>query len=445
MRSAYRDTTSADSTVLPYILLAAGIIRAAVVLLLRTYRTPLLWEVGPLAANLYHRLGYAEQLPGQQPWPAIFMPPGYAFWVAAFYKVFGMGPTAYIAIQVCQIGLGLVVVLLVYKLAVILVGHDCAAAAAAMTALYPPLVYLPVEFHAINLYLPLEMACIYFLAEFATARKGTTSVFLAAVCMGGLLLFRAEALALVVIFAALLLVLRGKSALIPALWFLLISFAILAPWTIRNYVFFRSLIPVCQSSGTNLWIGNNPLATGDDRYQAADDVRSALSKDTKGDVAREFGLTQIPLEIRESFRQIPFDKDSLIRKDRVLQTVAVRFIESQPKQFLRVALKKSFYFFFVDFHHEMGRRPVYWIPASLLSLLALAGLVLGWRDLDKSFLLVIVPILFSVLLGAVVFVIPRYRIVNDPLLILCAALLAPAIKRTRDGDALVDPLVRRLS
>ena len=34
------------------------------------------------------------------------------------------------------------------------------------------------------------------------------------------------------------------------------------PWTIRNYVIHKQLIPICTTMGELLWRGNNPLATG---------------------------------------------------------------------------------------------------------------------------------------------------------------------------------------
>ncbi|MDP3790022.1 MAG: glycosyltransferase family 39 protein, partial [Candidatus Omnitrophota bacterium] len=48
-----------------------------------------------------------------------------------------------------------------------------------------------------------------------------------------------------------------RSVLIGAIMILLV-----APWTIRNYVIHKQLIPICTTISEVLWRGNNPLATG---------------------------------------------------------------------------------------------------------------------------------------------------------------------------------------
>ncbi len=44
---------------------------------------------------------------------------------------------------------------------------------------------------------------------------------------------------------------------------LLISLAIVAPWTFRNYITFHRFVLVSANSGMNLFEGNNPVATGE--------------------------------------------------------------------------------------------------------------------------------------------------------------------------------------
>lgn len=67
--------------------------------------------------------------------------------------------------------------------------------------------------------------------------------------------------------SAALLFLRSQrdSRLARSLLFLGIAYTLLAPWILRNYRLFHELVPSTTASGINLYIGNNPNATGSDR------------------------------------------------------------------------------------------------------------------------------------------------------------------------------------
>jgi hypothetical protein len=64
---------------------------------------------------------------------------------------------------------------------------------------------------------------------------------------------------------------------------------------------------------------------------------------------------------------------------------------------------------------------MYWLPSILLSLLAIWGAVLRGKKILRKGLLLVVSILFAVAVGIVVFVLPRYKIVVDPFIIIFAA------------------------
>src|SRR5205823_6068560 len=100
-------------------------------------------------------------------------------------------------------------------------------------------------------------------------------------CTGILMTFRGETPALTLLYATILLFRGGLKSVKQALVFIVIAFVCLAPWTVRNYRVFGRIVPVCESGGINLWIGNNPAATGDDRYPVADIIRGDFAR---GDV-----------------------------------------------------------------------------------------------------------------------------------------------------------------
>src|SRR5436305_7313095 len=119
----------------------------------------------------------------------------------------------------------------------------------------------------------LEVGVVLLLIRNSEDSRSWKNVLAAGMCMGLLMLFRGETPALMLLYTVILFLRVGLKGATQAMVFALVASACLAPWTIRNYSVFGRFVPVCSSGGLSLWVGNNPLATGDDRYPAADIVR----------------------------------------------------------------------------------------------------------------------------------------------------------------------------
>jgi hypothetical protein len=399
------------------VLIVAALLRLASIVVVRSFLHPQTWEFGLLAENLAKGLGYSDLMWNGTYQPSIYMPPAYPFLLAFFYQIGGERPVTFLVIELMQAGLGVLLVYLIYRLGLILVGEPEAIVAACLTAIYPTQVYMANEFHPINIYIVLEAATVFFLVRYLEISASSKDLIMAGMCAGILMSFRGETPALILLYAALLLFRGGLKAAKPALVFLLIAFACLAPWTIRNYRVFGRIVPVCASGGINLWIGNNAAATGDDRYRVADIVRGDFAR---GEVLPD-EFEQLPSEVRQAFSRIPIDRNSQIAKDDALKHLAVDFMRTHPKKEAILSLKKLFVFSVFDPRHEKGRQPMYWLPSILLSMLAIWGGVLRGKRILLQDLLLVASILFAVAVGVVVFVLPRYKIVIDPFIIIFAA------------------------
>lgn len=399
------------------VLIVAVLLRLASIVLVRNFLHPQMWEFGALAENLVKGLGYSDVTSNGTYQPSIYMPPAYPYFLAFFYRIWGARPVTFLVVELIQVGLGVLLVYLVYRLALILLGKAEAIVAACLIAIYPAQVYMCNEFHPINMYIVLETATVFFLVRYLEISASWKDLTMAGVCAGILMSFRGETPALILLYATLLLVRGGLKAAKPAVVFFLIAFAFLAPWTIRNYRVFGRIVPVCASGGLNLWIGNNPLATGDDRYPAADIVREDF---VRGSVLQS-EFEQLPPDVRQALSLIPIDRNSQIAKDQVLKHLAVNFIRTHPKDEVKLSLKKLLDFLVFDPRHEKGHQPMYWLPSILLSLLATWGVVLRGKRILRQDLLLIASILFAVAVGVVVFVLPRYKIVVDPFIMIFAA------------------------
>jgi 4-amino-4-deoxy-L-arabinose transferase-like glycosyltransferase len=328
------------------------------------------------------------------------MPPAYSYFLASFYWIAGERPGTYLAIEIVQAGFGVLLVYLVYRLAALLLGRNGALGAACLVAIYPAQVYLCNEFHGISIYIVLGVAAVFFLVRYLELTNSWRDVCVAGLCMGLLMLFRGEGPAIVLIYAAILLIRGGRKALVPATAFLLIAYACITPWISRNYRAFDRVILVCASGGRNLWIGNNPRATGSQHYNQFNpmqaDVKSVFDRLRPGPLAS-------------------------VEKDEALKHLALTYMRTHPSDEAWLSLKKLFIFFVFDPAHPKGRDPVYWIPSLLLSFCAIWGGWLRGRKLLTTDLLLVGSIAFAVAITTVVFALPRYKIVIDPFIMIIAA------------------------
>jgi hypothetical protein len=78
--------------------------------------------------------------------------------------------------------------------------------------------------------------------------------------------------------------------------------------------------------------------------------------------------------------------------------------------------------FVFDPSHGKGKQAMYWMPSLLLTLIAMWGVYLRGPDLlTGPNLFIAASIAFAVLVAAVVFVLPRYKIAVDPFLMIVGA------------------------
>ena len=133
-------------------------------------------------------------------------------------------------------------------------------------------------------------------------------------------------------------------------------------------------------------------------------------------------MADLPSSIQDAFIGRPLSPHSLIERDRILQREAIDFMSTHPGHTGFLGLKKVFFFLFIDPHHEKGRSPAYWLPASILTILAAWGIYLRRKQLNQADGFLLLSLTFALIMAAAVFVVPRYRIVNDPLLIVYASL-----------------------
>jgi 4-amino-4-deoxy-L-arabinose transferase-like glycosyltransferase len=189
-----------------------------------------------------------------------------------------------------------------------------------------------------------------------------------------------------------------KAAIVMGLGF----FIAISPWLVRNYIVFNKPMMIASNFGFNLWRGNNPFASGTE-YQP------------DGKVA-ESAFSEQYLEYLRINR--PVDE---IKMNKFYFDEAIRYIKSNPGRYVKLTLKRMFYFLTIDFTHPLTKN-VYYIGGYLFALIfGIWGYILLNRRklLDRVFW--IVPVIFFCFYTPVVYV-PRFRLIPVLILILFSAI-----------------------
>jgi 4-amino-4-deoxy-L-arabinose transferase-like glycosyltransferase len=331
--------------------------------------------------------------------------PGYP----TFLALIGAGSHDYAAspsrVKVAQSVLGAIGVWLIGAIAMRTAGRAGGVAAALIAAVYPPLVWICAYVFSEALYSTLALAAVLMLdtaldrADAAALRSEfRTSAVISGLITGVAILVR-PAMLFFVPLAAIWGIRRRRFAL--AIIFVVVSLAVVAPWTVRNGRRFHRLVLVASEGGVTFWTGNHPLARGE------------------GDLAANPDIKRAEIAFREARPGLtPEQLEPLFYRD------AVQYIVRHPLWWIQLLLRKAFYTI-VPIGPSYTLHSTGYFAASVASYLLLLPLAAwGWmsRRHERRPEALFVLALSSVLAGLVFFPQERFRIpVIDPTLIVCAA------------------------
>jgi 4-amino-4-deoxy-L-arabinose transferase-like glycosyltransferase len=244
-----------------------------------------------------------------------FYPPLYHYFIGSFHELFG----SLTAVKWAQVLVSSLLVLAVGRIGALVFGERAGLAAAAITAVYPDLIWFSGHFWSETLFLTLLWwAFDRLLVADALASARVAAV--AGVVWGLAVLTRETTLYLTPLAAVWLASARGRDGgLRRASMFLLAAVLTIAPWTCRNWVVFHAFVPVGTAGGLALYQGNSGLSREEvyERYEAVP-PEGAHRRVAQYRWARRMGLQAIadrqPLWIFEKLRdEMPrfWEADSL--------------------------------------------------------------------------------------------------------------------------------------
>ena len=237
-----------------------------------------------------------------------------------------------------------------------LAGAQTARIAAALSAVYPPLVWISAYALSEAVFWPLGLGAAWLLDR-TLERDGPHARPIgvaAGLVLGATVLFRAATILLLVVTAGWLLWRRRPAQLVAIA---LGAALVIGPWTVRNYRHYGRFVLVATDGGVTFWTGNNALARGE------------------GDMAAnpELKLASQALRAAHPTR----DEEAM---EPVYYRDALQWIRSHPLAWVGLELKKVFYLLVPIGPSYRIHSPLYFwgsvLPYALLAPLAVAGV---WR------------------------------------------------------------------
>jgi len=307
-------------------------------------------------------------------------------------------------VQIAQACVGALGIWLIAAIAGRAAGPRVAVAAAAIAAVYPPLIWMPAYVLSETLFSTLALA-----AALALMTEARASLLAGAVLTALAILTRPTMLFFVP-FAALWFLWRRRPA--DAVVFVVVAALCVAPWTIRNHSVYGRWIAVASEGGVTFWTGNHPLARGE------------------GDLAANLEIKRAELAFRAAHPGLtPEQLEPLYYED------ALRWIRRDPAAWLRLVAAKAYYTVVPvgpSYALHSGRYRVASVVSYLLILSAAIAGAWRWRTALATGSPAALWLMAAATVAASLVFFPQERFrmpVIDPALIVTAALLAAPRER----------------
>lgn len=400
------------------LVLIGFVIRAAMIFVLNDYRQPLAAEYGVVAGNLAAGRGFIGGGWLGPEAPTALNTPIYPLFLAAWMRIGGSLP--FLGVELSQALLSSLIVYLVGQIALRLANSFTSLLAAIFTVLYPPLIYFCIQISpAIFTTFFTVLSCyvlLLFFEELTWKRAIVCGlVFGVSLLVEPILLYAIPGMAVV----AWMWWHKGDKRAV--VWKLIVSAVIcgivILPWTIRNYLVFHRVIVLKTSFGLNLWMGNNPNATGFLYTTTGEPMQNTLSEDMRAYLST----------LNEAERYA------------MLGRWAWEWIRSHPEQFLQLTIKRVVYLWWISPTYQVTDQnivaPCYFYVAramiqAMLLLPAFLGSILAcWKKRQLFIISIWWLTAFTVPYAVSVAGNTRYRLPAEPALVILAAFCFAEAKR----------------
>ena len=166
------------------------------------------------------------------------------------------------SVKIAQSVVGAIGVVVIAIAAFRMGGRRSAMVAAAISAVFPPLVWLAGFAYSESVFWPLGLTLALIVSRMLEERGSNMRrwALYSGLATGGAVMFRAATSPFVGLLTLWLIWKRQWTA-VALVWIGLLI--VLTPWTIRNYYHHGRLVVIASDGGVTFWTGNNSLATGE--------------------------------------------------------------------------------------------------------------------------------------------------------------------------------------
>jgi 4-amino-4-deoxy-L-arabinose transferase-like glycosyltransferase len=318
-------------------------------------------------------------------------------------------------VKVAQAIVGAATVWLIGLIALKAAGPVAGVVAAAIAAVYPPLVFIPAYAFSETLYCAVALATVIVVQRAADVRPETRgdrvgrvgraerTLAIAGGALAGMAALIRPTMLVFLPLAGAWFLWRGRRG--AAVWLIAGAVLAIAPWSLRNLRVYDRFVLIASQGGVTFWTGNHPLATGD------------------GDLAANLDLKRAELAFRRARPGLSAEAmEPLYYRD------ALAWIAEYPLDWLALLGRKAFYTVVPIGPsyalHSMRYQIASAVPYLFLLPFGLLGIRRLWTSSERPAALFLL-VASSVLVGLIFFPQERFRIpVVDPALIVSAAALA---------------------
>ena len=328
--------------------------------------------------------------------PSAMMPPLYAYFlycikILTFERVDFLNTVIFV-----QVILSTISVFIFYKISRKFFSYKTCLIVSYIFSLFPLNFYSVGQISAITIQIFLTLLFLLFVFNLAE-QQTKKNILIFSLISAILLLTRGE---FILIYAITLFyfLIKNKVKIINLVIIIFLTFLVLSPYLIRNYVNFNKII-IVKSFGINLWKGNNELSSVEGYYNLS----------------------------HPQFKNLKIKIDSLnkdrfyeLNRDKIFLNQAIKNLNKDPLNYLSLFFKKALSFYFIDLNSTY---PNYYniyhiMPVAILGILSLPGLILLVRK--KEFKINYIKMYFYsiIIIFSIFFILPRYKLIILPIQIM---------------------------
>ncbi len=372
--------------------------------------TPEPYEYNVLALNILHGKGYIYDFLNTE--QRTFCYPGYSYLIAFFHWITHEN---YFVLEMFQVAVSVIACGIIYLIAKKIFDDKVALVAAFLAALHPGLIIYTTKIHDLSFVVLLISLILWLIISLNPDKAGHNILIGALIGLGTLtrptLIFFISVYFFYHWFSSK----SRKNYLTGCATVLICAVLVLTPWTIRNYKIHKRFIFITTTSAEQFWRGNNALASGTSFTQNGKTMAEIAPKEFLDKLYKMNEIEQYDFLYHETFK----------------------FIASHPAFFVKITLKKFYYFWW--FSPQTGLLyPGLWTQLykpyyiAIFSLFAL-GVYLGIKRSELLNRMAIISILLFMLFissaNSLYYVESRHRWAVEPFMLIFSSYAIMSLRR----------------